>query len=121
MSIKQNQLGGSAFGLIITLALLAYGAYVGIQYIPQQIESRTMTGILDAVEGMHRKERFSDATAVRTALDKQLYINGVTDRKDDFDVTSNGNRYTITVSYDRELNLLFTVKTMHYKKSVTLQ
>jgi hypothetical protein len=121
MSIKQGQHGGSAFGLIITLAILAYGAYLGIQYIPQQIESRTMTGILDSVAGMHGKERFSDATAVRRALDNQLYINGVTDMKGSFDVTSNGSTYTITVNYDRELNLLFTVKPMHYKKSVVLQ
>jgi hypothetical protein len=121
MSKQQKQQGGSAIGLIITLAILAYGAYVGIQYIPQQIESRTFAGILDAVEGIHRQEHFSDATAVRGALDKQLYINGVTDMKDNFDVTSNGSRYTITVSYERELNLLFTVKPMHYKKSVTLQ
>jgi len=121
MSIQQRQHGGSAIGLVITLAILAYGAYVGIQYIPQQIESRTMTGILDSVADMHGKERFSDATAVRRALDNQLYINGVTDMRDNFDVKSNGNRYTMTVSYDRELNLLFTVKTLPYKKSVSLQ
>ena len=121
MSMHNNQRGGSAIGLVITLAVLAYGAYVGIQYVPQQIESRTMASILDAVADIHRQEHFSDATAVRSALDQQLYINGVTDMKDNFDVRSNGRGYTITVNYDRELNLLFTRKPMPYKKSVSLQ
>jgi hypothetical protein len=121
MLIKRKQKGGSAIGLVITLAVLAYGAFVGIQYIPLHIQSSTVKTILETVSDLHRKEHFSDATAVRGALDTQLNINGMTDMKDNFDVTSNGSTYTITVNYERELNLIYSVKPIPFKKSITLQ
>lgn len=121
MPTQRKQKGGSAVGLAITLAVLAYGAFVGIQYIPLHIESSTMKTILETVSDLHRKERFSDATAVRGALDTQLNINSMTDMKDAFDVTSNGSTYTITVDYERELNLIYAVKPIPFKKSITLR
>ena len=36
-------------------------------------------------------------------------------------VTSNGSSYTITVNYERELNLIYSVKPIPFKKSITLQ
>ena len=39
MSMHTRQQGGSGIGFIIFLAIAAYGVYVGIQYVPQYIES----------------------------------------------------------------------------------
>jgi hypothetical protein len=40
---------------------------------------------------------------------------------DRFTVSSSGGSYRISVSYDRELNLLFTTVPRPFRKTVTLQ
>ncbi|NNK50541.1 MAG: DUF4845 domain-containing protein [Xanthomonadales bacterium] len=75
MSMQTRQQGLSAIGLIITLALIGYGAFVGIQYVPQYIEYATVTTILDNVVEQNKQERFSDPDAVKSAIKNQLYMN----------------------------------------------
>jgi hypothetical protein len=121
MSVQNRQNGGSAIGLIIALVIIAYGVYVGIQYIPQYIESTAVNRILDNVADTNRKEPFTDATVVRDAIEKELFINEMKGLMDSFDITASGGGYTIKVRYERKLDLLFVEKTMPYEKTVTLE
>jgi len=120
MSMQNTQRGGSGIQLIIILALLGYGVFVGLQYIPLRIESGTVQAVLDNLVNSHKKEGFSDLRDVQAAVDKQLYINEREDLKNSFEVTSNRGRYVVTVRYDRELNLLYTKKTITTNESITL-
>jgi hypothetical protein len=115
-----KQRGGSAIGLIIMLAVLGYGVFVGIQYVPQYIESNTVDTILDSLADKHRKEPFGDAGAIHAAIDNQLYINQMGDMKGNFSVIPSRGSYIVTVRYARELNLLYAIKQIQHEKSVTL-
>ena len=115
-----NQRGGSAIGLVITLAILGYGVFVGIQYVPQYIESTTVDTILDSLRDIHRKEPFSDTGAIQGAIDNQLYINQMATMKGNFSIIPSRGSYIVTVRYTRELNLLYADKQVRHEKSVTL-
>lgn len=120
MKMQKTQHGASAIGFIIVLALLGYGVFVGLQYIPQRIESSIVQGVLDNLVEIHKKEPFSDVRAIQVAVDKQLFINEREDLASSFEVTRNRGDYVVTVRYDRELNLLFKKQPMPTDKSVTL-
>jgi len=120
MEVRRNQRGGSFIGLVIFLALIGYAVYVGMQYVPQYIESTTMDTVLNSIEDAHRKEPLTDIRTVHDAIDKQLYINGRADMKNQFSVVPAGRNYIVTVRYQREVNLLFTRKVIEYEKSITL-
>jgi hypothetical protein len=121
MSMQTRQQGGSAIGLIIFLAIFAYGVFVGIQYVPQYIESAAVTTILDNVVEKHSKERLDSMSAVQSAIDKQLYINEMGDLKSSFKVKQYRGDFIITVRYERELDLLYEKKLMPFEKTVTLE
>ena len=103
------------------LAVVAYGVYVGLQYVPQYIESATVGTVLDNVAALHREEPFSDVEAVRNAIEKQLYINERNDLKDSFTVMPSRGDYLVTVRYERELDLLYAKKLVPYEKTLTLK
>lgn len=121
MSIQTRQQGASAIMLIIILAVLGYGVFVGIQYVPQYIESNTVKSILDTVVDKNRKEPLGDVNAVQGAIDRLLYINEISDLKDSFKVKQYRGKTTINVNYERELNLLYKTEVITYEKSVTLE
>jgi hypothetical protein len=116
-----RQRGASAIGLLISLTIVVYGAYVAIQFVPQHIEAAQVETILENVEQMHGQRAFPDPGAVRSAIEKQLFINQMQAIGDRFTVSSSGGSYRISVSYDRELNLLFTTVPRPFRKTVTLQ
>jgi len=120
MPNRQQQRGASGIGLVIMLAIAAYGVYVGLQYVPQYLESATVGAVLDNVAALHREEPFTDLGAVRDAIDKQLYINERNDLKDSVTVVPSRGGYLVTVRYERELDLLFTQKLMPYEKTLAL-
>jgi len=121
MSIRHRQQGGSAIGLIIMLAIIGYAVFVGIQYVPQYIESASVNAILINIVDNHNREPLSDASAVQSAIDNQLYINQMDDLKSSFTVTPSRGHYIITVRYERELNLLYETRKMLYEETVTLE
>lgn len=121
MTREHQQRGASGIGMIIVLALLAYAVYVGLQYVPQYIESATVDTVLDNVAAQHREEPFTDLSAVRGAIDKQLYINERSDLEDSVNVVPSRGDYLITVRYERELDLLFTKQPMPYERTLTLE
>jgi len=120
MSNRLEQRGASGIGLILLLVILAYGVYVGLQYVPQYIESATVGTVLDTVAAQHREERFRGVDEVRNAIEKQLYVNEKNDLKNSFTVVPSRGGYLVTVRYERELDLLFEKKLLPYEKTLAL-
>lgn len=120
MEVQKGHHGGSIIGFIIGLALISYGVYVGLQYVPQYIESATVDTVLQSLAEKHRQEPMTDIRTVQSALDNQLYINEMGEMKNNFSVIPSRGSYIVTARYERELNLLFTRKKLAHEKSVTL-
>jgi hypothetical protein len=120
VGLSGRQRGASAVGTVILLAIAAYGVFVGIQYVPQLIESSSVDSILNSIEHDNRAEPIRSAQALRAKVDNHLSINQLTHLKDSFEVREWGSDYIIEVSYERKLNLLYETKTVKYENSLTL-
>jgi len=120
MRRQNRQKGGSGIGMVITLVILGYGVFIGIQYVPQYIESSNVKMILDSIIDKHNKDPAESAHALQSMIDNQLYINQMEDLKDAFKVTQYRGDFIINVSYERELNLLYTNKKMLHETTITL-
>lgn len=118
---QKTQRGASAIGLIIILAIIGAVIYIALQYIPQYIESSAVDTILSSIEQTHEATPGSSANKIRNLINKQLDINQMDDLRDSFKVTQDGETYTVTVSYERELNLIYEKKLITYDKSLTLR
>ena len=120
-SKQSKQMGGSIFGLIVTLAIIGIGAYIGVQYIPQRIEFGTVDSILENIRQDHLTTRVSSMHEIQRSIDNQLNINEMNNLKKDIKVTHESGMYVVRASYDRDLNLIFTTKQLHYEKKVVLK
>lgn len=118
---RQRQRGASAVGTIILLAIVAYGVFVGIQYVPQLIESGSVHSVLNSIEGAHHSDPARSAQAVRALVDNHLNLNQMNHLKNSFNVREFANDYVIEVSYERDLDLFFTKKVITYETSLTLR
>ena len=122
MHTSQNtQRGASAISLIIILAIIGTGVFIGLQYIPQYIEAGTVDSILSSIEKAHEEKPVSSANNLRSMINKQLDINQMDDLRDNFKVTQDDEIYIVEVSYERELNLIYEKKPMIYEKTLTLR
>lgn len=119
-TLPNRQKGASAIVTIIILAVLGYAVYVGMQYVPQAIESRSVDSILDTVKTDQRANPANTEYGVKDKVVKLLQINEMNDMVKNLSVTRSGGKTTVTIKYDRELNLGFKMHPMHYEKSVTL-
>jgi len=115
-----RQGGGSFLGTLVILALIAYGAYVALQYIPQWIEARSIQTILDSMRTTQGADPVNSVQGARDKVIRMLQINEMNDMTESFDVARAGDYIVVTFSYDRELNLVYKQKTMHYEQSVSL-
>ena len=102
---------------MIVLAIFGYAVFVGLQYIPQSIESGTVDSILDSVEQNHKTNPAQNVNEIKNSIHRQLVVNQMNDMKDLFQVTRNGAIYTIKVNYERELNLGYQTKKIQYVKT----
>ena len=118
--IHRTQKGGSVVSLIITLVVIGIGAYLAIQVIPQRIEAGTMDNILDEIKRDHQLHPVNNMSEIQSSIEKQLNVNEMNDMKGNIEVSHNGREYIITAKYDRELDLIYTTKLIHYDKSVML-
>ena len=118
---QRTQRGASAITLIIILAIIGAGTYIGLQYVPQYIEAGTVDSILSSIERAHEETPVRSTNKIRDMIDKQLNMNQMDDLRDNFTVTQDGEMYIIKVSYERELNLIYEKKPMKYEKSITLK
>ena len=114
------QRGGSAFGNIVILLLVAYGIYVGINYVPIFIESRTVDSILMNIYQANESAQVRSMQEARTLIDKELTVNGMTHMRNDFEVQRFGGGYEVQVKYERKLNVLYEEKTLKFEKMVEL-
>jgi hypothetical protein len=115
-----KQQGASAIAMIITLVIVGYGAYIGLQYVPQVIESRSIDSILSNIETSQKSDPVSSVDDAKTRVIKMLQINEMNDMTDGFTVKQRDGTITIKFSYDRYLNLGYKTKQIHYEKSVSL-
>ena len=121
MNIQSKQKGASAIVFIIVLAIFAYAVYVGLQYIPQRIESGSVDSILDSIAENHKITPVQNVSEILSAITRQLNVNQMDDMKDNFKVSKYRGTYIIKVSYERELNLGYEIKTIQYEKTRTLE
>lgn len=118
--MQKRQKGASGISLIIMLAILGFAVYVGLQYVPQLIESSAVDTILDSIEQDYQSTPDQNVQQIRSAIDKQLSINEMRDMKDSFQISKYRGTITIKVNYERELNLGFKTKMINYEKSRVL-
>ena len=119
--LKSGQLGSSSFSIIIVLALIGAGVYIGLQYIPQLIESGTVDSILSDIKKAHASKPAREVKDIQEMIARSLYINQQEDLRKHFNVTESNDEFIVSVAYDRELNLLYTRKQLDYEKSLTLR
>ena len=118
----RTQHGGSALGLVLTLAVFAYGAFVAIQYVPQHIEWVTAKDVLDKVVEANNQHRIDGIQSVWDVIDRQLYINERGDLKEAFNVgPGSDGGLAVSVRYERSLNLLFSQKRITHAKTIQLR
>ena len=120
-SMYKTQQGTSSIGLFIILAIIGAGIYIGLQYIPQYIESGTVDSILSNLETAHKETPFNSTKSIQGMIGKQLDMNQMDDLRDSFTVTQGEEIYFVKVSYERELNLIYEKKPMKYEKAIALQ
>ena len=121
MDLQRKQKGASAIVFIIVLAIFGFAVYVGIQYIPQRIESGTVDSILDSIAEKHKITPVQNVSEILSTITRQLNVNQMDDMKDKFKVSKYRGTYIIKVSYERELNLGYEIKTIQYEKTRTLE
>ena len=111
---------GSALATILVLALSAYGIFVGIQYVPLAVESGSVDAVLNSLEQNQKHNPLQSINAIQEKINNLLNINQLYDMADSFDVQQKMNGFVVTVEYERQLNLLYTTKTLKTRKSVSL-
>lgn len=119
-NLPKRQKGASAIVTIIVLALLAYGVYIGIQYVPQIIESKSVDSILDRVASDQPIDPVSTESAAEAKVIRMLQINEMNDMSKNLKVSRGSGKIIIKFSYDRELNLVFKKHPMHYEKMLEI-
>ena len=120
-ALPAKQKGASAIFTIIVLALLAYGVYLGIQYVPQAIESRAIDSIFTTVDKDHRMDPIRSADEAKSKVVKMLQVNEMNDMAKNVKVKQIAGTITIKVKYERELDLGFKTKPMLYEKTLVLK
>jgi len=119
--LPAKQKGASAITTIIMLAVLGFAVYVGIQYVPQLIESKSVDSVLRTMEETQNSDRVSTVVDARNKVIRLLQINDMNDMTDKFTVEKGDGGIMITFSYDRELSLLYKIQPMQYRKKVRLR
>lgn len=116
-----QQKGASIIGTIIVLAVLGYVAYLGMQYVPQFIEAKSIDSILHTLDADNTMDPASSEDDAKERIIKLLQINEMDDMIPNFSFRDRDGKITVKVKYERKLDLLYTVKPMLYEKSVELK
>ncbi len=115
-----RQKGTVDFSTIITIAVLAYVVFVGIQYVPQTIESKSIDTMLDDIKNNHRRQTITNTHVAHETVIRMLQTNEMNDMTNSFTIKEINGSINISFSYDRELNLIFKKQPMHYSKTLNL-
>lgn len=117
----QAQRGGSTIVTLIILAIVGIGGYIGFQYVPQYMEAKEIDSILASVEKAYDENPVDTEKQIRGMINKRLMINKMKDMEEAFTIADKYKSFTITVDYERELNLLYEKRTMKYEKKLVLK
>jgi len=115
------QRGASGINTIIVVAVLGYGVFVGLQYVPQMIEWGTVNSMLDSLRSQQVSNPPSSVQEIEADIGRLLDINEMRDMAEHFNVRRQGDGYLVSVNYERELNLLFTHKIIQYHKELPIR
>ncbi len=118
---QRKQRGASAIGIIITLAIIGVGAYIGFQYLPLYIEAGTVDSILTSIENTDKEKPVTSVQQIRGMIGKQLNMNQMDDLANSFKVTQDEEIFIVNVNYERELNLIYEKKLIITDKTLTLE
>ena len=118
--LPAQQKGASAIVTIIFLVALGFAAYVGLQYVPQAIEYKAIGSVLSTIKEAQKNDPLTSVEEARTKLVGLLQINEMNDMADSYTVKQSADGIVIEFSYDRELDLIYKVKPMHYEKTLRL-
>ena len=118
--LPTQQKGASTIATIIMLAVLAYGVYIMIQYVPQAIESNSIKSILSSMKDSQISNPVTSTQAASAKVIKLLQINEMNDMTDSFVVERRDGKIIVRFSYERELNLGYKVQPIHYEESISL-
>jgi len=119
-TLPERQKGASIVINIILIALLGIGGYIGFQYVPQAIESKSVDSILSNLEASQKTDPATSVQAVTEKLTKILQINEINDMNDNFTVKRLNEKIVVEFRYDRELDLIYKKHTIHYEKTLSL-
>lgn len=115
-----KQKGASAFVNVIMLALLCFAVYVGIQYVPQLIESKSIDSMLQTMDTAQKTTPVNSIQSADDRLASLMQVNEMSDMADSYTIKRRNGKISIVFSYDRELNLIFKIHPMHYEKRLIL-
>lgn len=115
------QRGGSLILIIVVLAVLGVLGFVGLQYVPQSMESGKIDTILTSINRSFDETPVTTEQEVKELIAKRLEINEMLGMNDAFSVKRKDGGFLITVSYERELNLLYEKRPMKYEKTLLLE
>lgn len=119
--MQKREHGASSFTVIVVLALVGAGIYLGLQYIPQLIESGTVDAILSDVKKAHALKPVREVRELNEMIGRSLDVNQLEELRKQFTVTESEDEFIVDVAYARELNLLVTRYPINYKKSLALR
>ena len=117
---KQRQYGGSPIVTLIVIAILAYGVFVGVQYIPQWMEARSVDSILDSVQESYANRPAGSDQDIVAQVIRMLQVNEMNDMTENFSVSRSGSGYSVTFKWERQLNLGFETRSIQFERSIYL-
>jgi hypothetical protein len=103
------------------LALLAFGVFLGIQYVPQLIESKSLDSMLASIESQNSSQKYESSQQVEQAIKSILNLNQMDDMIQHIKVRQSMQRISVEVNYERELDLLYETKILNYSKTLDLE
>jgi len=119
--VHKYQTGGSLLGNILLLALFAFGVFLGIQYVPQLIESKSLDSMLASIESQNSSQKYESSQQVEQAIKSILNLNQMDDMIKHIKVRQSMQRISVEVNYERELDLLYETKILNYSKTLDLE
>ena len=120
MIVSHRNQEGSALSSLLIVAVLAYGVFIAIQYVPLHVESSTVDSVLSSIQGSHKAQPITNVQEAERKIDVLINVNEIRDMKEYFKVSDYRGEILIDVTYNRDLNLLFQTRTIRYEKSLVL-
>lgn len=119
-NLPYRQKGASIVATLLLLAVVAYGVYVGINYVPIMIESQGVDSILNKIKSDQQGDPITTEHQAEAKVIRMLQINEMDDMAKNLKVRYFSGKVEIKFIYDRKLNLGFKVHPMHFEKMIEI-